>query len=226
MAGCPRIVAVVFACVVGCLGGGPTAAAEPPVDRWADDIAAFEAADQETPPALGGVLFVGSSSIRKWDLARWFPGLTTLNRGFGGSQIADVNRYAERIVLPYRPKAIVFYSGDNDINAGKTPAEVESDLQQFVSSVHDSLPQTSVLVISIKPSLKRREQVAQQQQANERFRTLCESDRRLTYIDIVPLMLGEDGQPRPDLFVDDGLHLSDAGYRLWTEIVGEALARE
>lgn len=201
----------------------PAVAAEPATDKWEDDIAAFEAADRESPPPAGGVLFVGSSSIRRWKLERWFPELDTINRGFGGSQIADVNRYTERIVVPYRPRTIVFYAGDNDINAKKSPERVASDFKAFVELVQGSLPDTDIHFIAIKPSLKRWEQFADQERANGLIQAMCASDARLYYIDVVTPMRGDDGQPLPELFADDGLHLNDTGYRLWTGIVAEAL---
>jgi lysophospholipase L1-like esterase len=198
-------------------------AEEPDPDKWEDDIAAFEAADRASPPPKGAVLFVGSSSIRLWKLSQWFPELTAINRGFGGSQIADVNRYVERIVLPYTPAQIVFYAGDNDINAKKPPEQVAADFRAFVDRVHAVLPETEVLFIAIKPSLKRWEQFATQQQANDSIRGFCEADDRLSYLDIVAPMLGENGEPRPELFDDDGLHLNDAGYALWTSRVASVL---
>jgi lysophospholipase L1-like esterase len=196
---------------------------EAETDKWEDDISAFEAEDLEQPPPSNAVLFVGSSSIRKWDLADFFPGLPAINRGFGGSQIADVNRYFDRVVLRYRPSTIVFYSGDNDINAGKSPETVASDFRAFVARVHAALPTTRIVVIPIKPSLKRWSQLADQEQVNAQMRAACDADPRLTYVDIGPSMLGDNGEPRPELFVADGLHLNDAGYRLWTQLVGPSL---
>lgn len=194
------------------------------VDRWEQDIAAFEEADRQSPPPAEAVLFVGSSSIRLWDLPRWFPDLATLNRGFGGSQIADVNRYVARIVLPYQPRRIVFYAGDNDINAGKAPLVVAADFRRFVDLVRRSLPEAEIFYVPVKPSLDRWEQFAQQQVANAEILELCQTDPRLTYVDTATPMLGRDGRPRPELFVDDGLHLSAAGYELWSGLVAAALA--
>ena len=114
-------------------------------DRWAKEIAAFEAADQARPFAPGGIVFVGSSSIRLWDLAAAFPGRRVLNRGFGGTQIADSVRHVDRLVLRHRPAIVVFYAGDNDINAGRTPTQVRDDFRAFVSKVHAALPTTSMV---------------------------------------------------------------------------------
>lgn len=218
-----RCYGVFLAAAAAALMSWTSRAAEPAADKWEDDIAGFEAADRESPPAAGGVLFVGSSSIRRWKLERWFPELDAINRGFGGSQIADVNRYAERIVVPYRPRKIVFYAGDNDINAKKSPEQVAADFKVFVAMVQGSLPDTEIHFIAIKPSLKRWDQFADQERANRLIQAMCASDARLNYIDVVTPMRGDDGQPLPELFADDGLHLNDTGYRLWTGIVAEAL---
>ena len=206
------LAATLLLLVTSTLGG-----AEP--DRWEEDIAAFEAADRQHAPAPGGIVFIGSSSIRKWDLDRWLPGKNAVNRGFGGSQIADSVRYADRILIPLKPRRVVLYAGDNDINAGKTPAVVLADYKSFVAKVHAALPETKIAFIAIKPSLKRWELVSTMREANALVRQAAASDTRLDYIDIDGPMLGTDGRPKPELFVDDGLHLSDAGYRLWTSIV-------
>ena len=218
-------VIVATAALVACPHVPLGLAAEPEGDRWEETIVAFEASDRESPPAKGGVLFVGSSSIRMWKLDQWFPDRPTLNRGFGGSQIADVNRYTARIVLPYQPRTILFYAGDNDINAKKSPEQVAADFTAFVGMVRGELPETMIHFIAIKPSLKRWEQYGTQQHANSLIEAMCQGDARLSYIDVVTPMLGEDGKPRPELFADDGLHLNDAGYALWTEIVSPLLTK-
>lgn len=133
------------------------AVAAPPATQWEDDIRAFGDADRVEPPASGGVLFVGSSSIRMWTtLAEDFSDMRTINRGFGGSEIADTTRYAERIVLPYRPRAIVMYAGDNDLMNGKSPQGVRDDFAAFVTRVRRDLPNVCIGFISVKPSPSRR----------------------------------------------------------------------
>ena len=192
------------------------AAARP--DRWEPAIAAFEKQDRQTPPPQEGILFIGSSSIRMWDVKRSFPDLPVINRGFGGSQIADSARYAERIVLPYRPKVVVFYAGDNDIAAGKTPATVAGDFQEFVRKVHAGLPQTRIVFIAIKPSIRRWALVDKVREANRLIRAVTEKDERLVYVDVDEPMIG-DGKPRAELFLADGLHLSAEGYQIWADLV-------
>lgn len=187
-------------------------------DQWAAAIDAFAQADRESPPPTGGVVFVGSSSIRLWDLSAAFPGLPVVNRGFGGSQISDSVRHVDRLVLKHRPKTVVLYAGDNDISAGKSPAQVLADFTAFVSKVHAALPATRIAFVGIKPSVARWKLVAQVREANALIRAACDKDDRLGFIDVDGPMLGYDGKPRADLFVADGLHLSPKGYALWTTL--------
>ena len=192
-------------------------------DRWAKDIAAFEADDAARPFAPGGIVFVGSSSIRLWDLSAAFPGATVLNRGFGGTQIADSVRHVERLVLRHKPRVVVFYAGDNDISAGRTPAQVRDDFRAFVQKVHAALPATRIAFVGIKPSLARWAKIAEVREANRLVRADCDSDDRLGFVDVDGPMLGWDGKPRADLFVQDGLHLSPKGYALWNVLVAPYL---
>lgn len=188
-------------------------------ERWEQAIAAFEKSDAKHPPPQNAILFAGSSSIRKWDLKRSFPKLTTINRGFGGSQIADSVHFADRIILKHKPKIVVLYAGDNDVAAGKSPQRVAADFRRFVQTVHKALPRTKILFIAIKPSLRRWKLVGKMRQANRLIAKQCAANDRLTYIDIDKPMLGKDGKPRPELFVKDGLHLSPAGYAVWAKLL-------
>ncbi len=194
--------------------------------RFEKTIQSFEASDKKQLPAKGGVLFVGSSSIRKWDLEKYFPGADYLNRGFGGSHISDCIHFAPRIVLPYKPETIVFYAGDNDTSAGKSPEVVEQDFRTFVEMVHKPLPKTRILFIAIKPSIKRWQLIENIRKANRRVEEVCKKDDRLVYIDVDQPMLGDDGKPRAELLASDKLHLSPAGYKLWTKLVGAHLEQK
>lgn len=187
--------------------------------RWEKAIRAFEAADKASPPPPGQILFLGSSSIRRWDTAKSFPAHRTINRGFGGSQVSDSLEFVDRIVIPYRPRTIVFYAGDNDIKAGESPETIFANYKQLVAAVHAKLPETRFAYIAIKPSLARWNLWPTMKRANELIRALGKKDPRLSFVDIAPPMLGPDGKPRKDLFAKDGLHLSDKGNALWTSLV-------
>jgi lysophospholipase L1-like esterase len=189
-----------------------------------DEIQRFERADRERPVAPGGVLFVGSSSLRMWStLAEDFPGVPVTNRGFGGSQLEDVLRYLDRVVTPYAPRLVLVYGGDNDLNAGKTPERVLADYQTVVRRIHEKLPRTRVAFISIKPSPSRWHLAPQVRAANDLVRSYAAGDPRLLYIDVYSPMLGPDGAPRRELFLDDMLHMKPEGYAIWRSAIAPYL---
>jgi lysophospholipase L1-like esterase len=184
---------------------------------------AFEKADKAKPPAKGGVVFYGSSTIRRWDLAKSFPGKDYVNRGFGGSSTPDAIRYLDRIVIPLRPRIIVYYEGDNDIGRGGTGPQVFADFRTFANKVHAALPETKIVYLAIKPSLARWHLVNQMRTANLLIKEYTYSDPRVMYVDTDAPMLGPDRKPRPELFVEDGLHMSEAGYSIWNKLVAPHL---
>jgi lysophospholipase L1-like esterase len=194
--------------------------------QWEPDIAQFEAHDRANPPKPGSIVFVGSSSIKMWaTLDRDFPGVPVLNRGFGGSEAGDVAQFAERIVVPYKPPVVVFYAGDNDLAAGKTPAQVLAAFQTFVGTMHRELPATRVVFVSIKPSIARWNIVDKMRAANQLVRDYASTDDRLSYVDVFTPMLDASGQPRRELFLEDGLHMTPAGYAIWRELIAPLITR-
>ncbi|HEX5819207.1 MAG TPA: SGNH/GDSL hydrolase family protein [Gemmatimonadales bacterium] len=217
-----RHYAVVLALLLAAAHG---AAAQEGPERWEDDIRAFEAADAAHPVARGGILFTGSSSIRLWtSLARDFPGLPVINRGFGGSQIHEVTHFAPRVVRPYAPRLIVLYAGTNDIANGKPVDRAVADVEAFVAAVHATLPNTRIAFISAAPNPARWHLRQEMQEFNRRVRAYAASDPRLAFIDVWPHMLGADGLPKPGIFVEDRLHMNERGYAIWREVVGRFLA--
>lgn len=146
-----------------------------------------------------------------------------LNRGFGGSQVRDAVHYADEVAIRYRPAKILVYSGDNDINAGRSPQQVLSDFRAFVARVHRDLPGTPIAYLAIKPSPSRADQLPRQQQANALVKAEAAKLHNVEFIDVATPMLGADGQPRPDLFIEDRLHMNRAGYELWRAIVAPYL---
>jgi lysophospholipase L1-like esterase len=195
------------------------AAKKPNFEKWEATIKKFERQDQESPQPKMANLFVGSSSIRMWKLDESFPKLKTINRGFGGSEIADSIHFADRIILKHRPAVVLLYAGDNDISHGKSAETVTADFRKFVSVVREGLPDVEIAFIAIKPSIKRWNLADEIRSANKAVAKICEADDKLTYVDIFKPMIGQDGKPRPELFLKDGLHLNKEGYKLWASIV-------
>jgi lysophospholipase L1-like esterase len=205
-----------------------TTMADPPSDlfaRWSMAIAAMEKRDQAKPPPEGAVFFCGSSSIVKWKLEESFPDLKVVNRGFGGSHLADSVYFAPRILLPYKPSAIVLYAGDNDIAAGKTPEKVYEDFQNFVKIVREKMPRTPIYFLSIKPSIARWKRIDTIRKANALIEAECKKGEGLVFVDVGTALLGDDGKPCPELFAKDGLHLSADGYAIWTKILRKVLPK-
>ena len=187
------------------------------VEKYEKDIVAIEKRFKEKPPSADAVFFTGSSTIRRWNLAENFPGKPFENCGFGGSQTRDVVHFAPRILLPYKPKTIVFYSGDNDINAKRTPEQVADDFKAFVKFIHKDNPKTKIILLGIKHSSKRSEQITDQKKANSLLESFCKTNPLLLFVDIAPLFLDSSGQHKTDHFADDKLHLSPKGYEVLSE---------
>jgi hypothetical protein len=184
------------------------------------EISAFEQADLASPPPANPVLFVGSSSIRVWpDLAGDFPDYPVINRGFGGSKMSDVLYYFDRIVVPYDPALILVYEGDNDLAAGMSVDQVYDDYLEFLALVQKHLPDADVAFIATKPSPSRSQYLEVTRQLNTRLEVFSSNYSHLCFIDVFNPMLNEDGQPRPELFVSDMLHMNAAGYELWQSII-------
>ena len=189
----------------------------PPPERWQKQMDRFAEIDSRSRFRSGGIVFVGSSSIRGWKLEKWFPNLPVLNRGFGGSHIADSTHYMERLVAKHEPRIVVLYAGDNDIAKGLTSDQVVDDYRAFVRKLQHKLPETRLIFIAIKPSIKRWGLYPKMKDVNARIAEIAANDERQTYLDIAtPMLETEDRTPDQDLFVKDGLHLSDAGYKLWS----------
>ena len=192
----------------------------PSSTRWENIIRNYEEIARKQPPEPGGIVFIGSSSIGMWKtLKSDFAPLNVIRRGFGGSQMVDSFIYADRIVIPYRPRAVVVYEGDNDIASGKTPERVFGDFKRFVEKIHAALPETPVYYICIKPSVSRWRLWDKMKKANALIEEYAGEHDLVEYIDVATPMLGQDSKPRTELFIKDGLHLNADGYKLWTAVV-------
>jgi lysophospholipase L1-like esterase len=208
-----RALATLFAILTG---AAPATAQDA---RYEKEVSAFAARDRSSPPRKGQILFAGSSTIVDWDPVKYFPDLTIINRGLWGSSLIDSVRLLDRIVLPYEPRLVVVYAGDNDIDGGQTSEDVAVQFEHLVRGIHAKLPQTRIVFIGIKPSPQRWLTIDRARETNERIRALASRDDRIAYLDVDGPMLGFDEKPRRELFLEDGLHLSPQGYQLWTTLL-------
>ena len=212
--------AVLLALLGAAAGAGILYLRPPAADVWEPAIAAFEAQDRQRPPALGQVVFVGGSSIRFWNaLAADMAPVPVLNRGFGGARLSDLLHYADRVILPYQPRAVVIYAGENDLGSWCAwPGLVVERFGALVEHLRRSDPKTPILLLAIKPSPYFAARLERQREANRRLRAYCEATPGLYFIDVASPLLDAGGRPRPELYQDD-LHLNAAGYALWRERV-------
>ena len=196
--------------------------------RYTGSIQRFETRDRENPPPEGAIVCTGSSSMRGWhetiktDLAP----LTVIPRGFGGSTMNDLLHYTDRIILPYKPRSVVLYEGDNDIAAGISPAKILKTFSLLVAKIHKALPECRIYVLSIKPSITRWHLWPEMQKANNLIAAECASQKLLTYVDVATGMMNKDGNLRKDIFQEDGLHMVREGYILWRDILKPVLIEE
>jgi lysophospholipase L1-like esterase len=206
--------------------GGNAGAEAGGLEQWQAEIATLTVNDAAHPPPRDAVVFVGGSSIRLWTtLAKDFPGVPTINRGFGGSAIADSTFYADRIVVPYHPKLIIMYAGDNDIAEGRTSQQVVDDFKAFVARVRRDLPSVAIAYLSIKPSVARAALWPRMLAANQEIARWASAQQGVIFVDVATKMLDANGRPRPDLLREDGLHMRPAGYAIWIDALKPVLLR-
>lgn len=192
--------------------------------RWENEIAAYESFDRTNPPPKNAVLFIGSSTIRLWKtLESDFPQHKVINRGFGGSEIADATHFADRLILPHQPRQIFLRSGGNDINSGRLPDEVAADFADFVKTVHAQLPRTEIIFISLSPAPARWGQKDKNRELNRLVQEIALRTPRVSYVDTWNMTLTETDDARPELFVADMLHFNPEGYKLLADRVSPFL---
>ena len=196
-------------------------------ETFRDEINEFKRLDKENFPEKGKILFTGSSSIRFWDsLEEDMEPLQVLNRGFGGAQISHVIYHFEEIIKPYNPRAIVFFCGTNDLTALKTPKEAMNDFKNFLNLVRNEFGNIKVYVIGIKPTVDRLYLDEEERIFNSLISSLADGDAYIEYINIWDSMLNQDGTRMPELFIEDGLHMNEKGYEVWTKKVRESLSED
>jgi len=213
-----------------CLGRALTATAQdlPDPTRFEEAIQRFEAVDRESPPPANAIVLTGSSSIMYWneDAPADLAPLTVIPRGFGGSVMNDVLHYLDRVVLRYKPRAVLIYEGDNDTGRNNIPNDqIIEQLEQIIARVHEELPGARIYVLSVKPSVARVATWPIAQALNERYQQIATRDPLVHYIDVATPFLNKDGSVMTDIFVDDNLHLNEKGYDIWAASVREVLMR-
>jgi lysophospholipase L1-like esterase len=171
------------------------------------------------------ILFTGSSSIRIWkSLATDFPKHNTLNRGFGGSEMKDLLFYADQLIIKYNPKVIFIYEGDNDINSGKSPEEILKTAEQLLTLIRTKLPKNvKVIFIAAKPSLARWHLKETYLIYNHKLKAWTEQQKKVEFVDVWTPMIDANGEVLNDIFIQDGLHLNEKGYKIWAATIREFL---
>jgi lysophospholipase L1-like esterase len=193
-----------------------------------DEIQAFKKQDSIKPPPQHAILFVGSSSFRKWtDVQSYFPKYTIINRGFGGSSLPDVIHYANDIIFPYHPKEIVIYCGENDFASSDTVSAqtVFNRFKTLYGMIRAKMKTVPVVYISIKPSPSRRKYWTKMIEANKLIKNYIGKQPHTSFINVFDLMLNDHNQPRPEIFLDDSLHMNAKGYAIWQKAIQPYLIR-
>ncbi len=205
---------------------GRTFSPDPTV--WEPEIGAFESADQERPPPDGAILFVGSSSIRFWDdLDRAMAPLTVFRRGFGGARLSDLVHHANRIILPYSPRAIVIHAGGNELNdvpgnTLRTPPEAFEDFRALIALIRGKWPTLPIYYLELRPS----RQPGPREPFLELVRAECEADADLHYLAASEPLSRSDGSADPALLAWDRTHLNAEGYARWAPPIRERLLED
>lgn len=192
-----------------------------------NDIQAFKKEDSINPPPKGAILFVGSSSFTKWkNVQEMFPNHTIINRGFGGSSLPDVIRYAEDIIYPYQPKQVVIYCGDNDIASGTDSKVVADRFKTLFGMIRKNIPGISIVFVSIKPSPSRQKFMPVVKQANQIIKNYLWQAGNAGYVDVFGPMLNGEGKPKPEIFLEDSLHMKPEGYVIWQKAIEPYLLKK
>jgi lysophospholipase L1-like esterase len=185
-----------------------------------NEIQAFKKQDSLHQPPKNAILFTGSSSFRLWTHVQdSFPGHTILNRAFGGATLPDVIRYAHDVIIPYKPKQVVIYCGDNDLATQDTTINGDSVTARFITlfnSIRSKLPNTSIVYVAIKPSPSRQHLLPKVELANRQIKDFLKQKKKTAFVDVYHKMLNADGTPRKELFKEDMLHMNAQGYTIWT----------
>lgn len=213
-----KLIKVLLMCLA-CAGFQIGAKAQESRPHW-NEIQGFQKQDSISMPPKNGILFLGSSSIRMWhDAETTFKKYKVINRGFGGSTLADALQYLDYLVYPYQARQIVIYSGENDIASGASAEDTFDRFKTLTDSIRAHQPKVSLLYLSIKESPSRQQFRDSVLKANELIKTYIKTLPQAQYLDVNALMLDKDGKTRPELFQNDMLHMKKAGYDIWEKAV-------
>lgn len=193
-----------------------------------EDIQAFKKQDADSMPPENAILFVGSSSFTMWkDVQEYFPKHTIINRGFGGSTLLDVIRYANDVIAPYHTKQIVIYCGENDIaySDETTPEMVLDRFKQLFKIIRENDPAVPVAFISLKPSPSRQHLWTKMRKANKLIKQFLSMNKKIKFINVWPAMFNKDGTIMKDIFIEDNLHMNAKGYHIWQKLIEPCLIK-
>lgn len=193
-----------------------------------NDIQNFKKNDSVSFPGRDQILFIGSSSFTMWkNVQEYFPSYPIINRGFGGSVLTDVIRYADDIIFPYNPKQIVIYCGENDVVSSDTitVATVFNRFKTLFEIIRNKLPHVPVIFISLKPSPSRWQSKDKMIAVNQEIKKYLKKKKRTKFVNVWNVMLGPDGRPIPSLFLQDNLHMNKTGYAIWQKALAPYLKK-
>jgi lysophospholipase L1-like esterase len=197
--------------------------------RFYEEIQQFKKQDSTSFPPANAILFVGSSSFTKWtDVQSWFPGYPIINRGFGGSTLPDVIRYANDIIFPYHPRQVVIYCGENDFEEADSPTvqTVFGRFKQLFQLIRRKMPRENIVYISMKPSPSRAGRMKKQEEVNKLAKNFISIQKNASFVDVYHKMLDKQGKPLPGIFLDDSLHMNAKGYTIWQKAIRPYLAKD
>jgi lysophospholipase L1-like esterase len=194
---------------------------------FSEEIQAFKREDSLQAPPENAIVFVGSSSFNMWDdVNEYFPGYTIINRGFGGSSLPHVIEYADEIILPYKPRQVVIYCGENDLVDSTVTGEIVAHrFKKLFKIIRRDLRKTDIVFVSIKPSPSRQALIPKMKEANDLIKRFLDKKRRTSYVSIWDQMLDQNGAPRKELFLEDMLHMNKQGYQIWQKAIAPALEK-
>jgi lysophospholipase L1-like esterase len=196
--------------------------------RFYAAIKEFNRADSVSPISPNCILFTGSSSFTKWkDLNVAFPGYPVANRAFGGSTLLDLIRYSYEVILPYKPKQVVIYCGENDLAQADSisAAELLLRVKTLFSIIRINLPNTVIDYVSIKPSPVRMSIQHKVKDANRLIKSFIAHQKNAHFIDLYDAMLDKEGHMREELYVSDRLHMKPEGYAIWQKKIAPFLLK-